>query len=255
MRKFIITFSVLIFILCSLQSQTLELFTEEDPPYSFTDQNGKPAGFGVEIVTEIQKRLKTNFPINIVPWTRAYKIITEENNKVVFTMTRTKERESLFQWIGPIVENDWVFVAKEGSGIHISCLDDAKKITRIGTVNNYAWTQYLEKQGFQNLEKVTERKLNIFKIEKNRIKVFVSADSSYKSAVLEGGYNPDDYEIIYRFNTVQMYIAFSRNTKREVTKKWQSALDSMKKDGTFEKILKKWLPENKMPTATILPNF
>jgi ABC-type amino acid transport substrate-binding protein len=36
-------------------AQTLEILTEEDPPYSLTGKDGKPTGFGVEVVNEIQK--------------------------------------------------------------------------------------------------------------------------------------------------------------------------------------------------------
>ncbi len=39
-------------------AQGLQILTEEDPPYSLTGPDKKPTGYGVEIVTEIQKRVK-----------------------------------------------------------------------------------------------------------------------------------------------------------------------------------------------------
>ena len=39
----------------------------------------------------------------------------------------------------------------------------------------------------------------------------------------------------------QLFIAFSKNTPDDVVAKWQAALDSMKADGSFDAIVKKYL--------------
>jgi polar amino acid transport system substrate-binding protein len=43
------------------------------------------------------------------------------------------------------------------------------------------------------------------------------------------------------------YLAFSRKTPDEVVRRWQAALDDLKKDGTFARLFAKWLPGKKMP--------
>lgn len=254
MKKVMVIVSLMMLFVSSAYAQKLSLFTEDDPPYSFKDKDSKPAGFGVDVVMEIQKRIKSEHPIQVVPWARAYKLISDNKpNTVVFSMSRTKEREALFHWVGPIVENDWVFIGKKGSGVKITSLDDAKALAGIGTVRDYAWTNYLLNQGFKNLDDVTSRKQNVLKLNAGRFSTFVSADSSYKSEIIENGFNPDDYEILLRFKTIQMYIAFSKATDRQVVNRWQSALDEMKKDGAFVEIHNKWLPENKIPGIAKVP--
>lgn len=244
--------SILFLLYCSIamkvNADDLQILTEEDPPYSLTGKDGKPTGFGVEINNEIQKRMHGKiFPVSIQPWARVYKTVESEKNVVAFTMSRTKERENLFQWVGPIVENDWVFVAKKDRKLKLSNLEDAKKLGSIGSVRDYAWTNYLAAQGFKNLDIVTERKQNPQKADAKRIDAFVSADSSYKSEISEVGLNPDDYEIVMTINSVQMYIAHSKGTDKKIVESWQSAFDGMKADGTYAAILKKWLPNNKLP--------
>lgn len=247
--KFNLLFLILfLFNLTTAHAQGLKILTEEDPPYSFT-KDGSPTGFGVEITKEIQKRINSTDAILIQPWARVYKTVSEEPNTVAFTMSRTKERESLFQWVGPIVENDWVFIGKKGSGVKIEKLEDAMKLKAIGAVRDYAWTNYLVSKGFQNLDQISQRKQNTLKLQAGRIQAFVSADSSFKSEILENDLNPNDYEILFSLNTVQMYIALSKDINGDTVKKWQSALDDMKKDGTFVKLQKKWLPDNKIPGA------
>lgn len=224
----------------------VEIYTEEDPPYSFTDENGELCGYGVDIVNEIQQRLGYNYKIQVVPWARAYNIINKRPNVVVFTMSRTRERENLFRWVGPIVKNDWVFVSKKNSKIKIKSLQDAKKIELIGAVRNYAWTEYLVKNGFTNIDIVNERKQNPLKLCAGRIDAFVSSDFSYKKAIELNGLNPDDFKILFRFKTIQMYIALSLNSDTKIVEAWSSAFNAMKKDGTLKKIYQKWFPQKEI---------
>lgn len=228
-------------------AQGLQILTEEDPPYSLTGPDKKPTGYGVEIVTEIQKRVKNQDAISIYPWARAYDTIVKNPGVVVFTMSRTKEREPLFQWVGPIVENGWVFVAKKSSKLKITSLDDAKKLKSIGVVRDYAWDKYLVDQGFTNLDRVTSYVPNIKKIASDRIQAFVSSNLSYQHDLIEQGEKVDDYEVLMEFNTVQMYIAHSKENDKAMVQAWQTAFDDMKKDGTVARLLKKWVPEAKVP--------
>lgn len=60
----------------SLAKASLEILArEEGRPFNFM-QNGKPVGLAVDVVNEIQHRLKTNEQIAIVPWARGYTILT-----------------------------------------------------------------------------------------------------------------------------------------------------------------------------------
>jgi polar amino acid transport system substrate-binding protein len=236
--------SVVLMILATVMgfTQHLTILTEEDPPYSFTGQDGQPMGFGVDVVELLQDKLGHKAPINVVPWARAYSAIQQGRNTVVFAMSRTAERNDLFKWVGPIIENDWVLIGDKAAGIKLANLQDAKRLGKIGTVRGYAWTEFLFKQGFVNLDQVSERKFNVLKLRAGRVQAFVSADLSYKSEILSNGLDPDHFEVLLRFNTVQMYIAFSKDTDDALVAEWQQTLDRMKRSGAFLKIVQKWFP-------------
>ncbi len=125
------------------------IFTEEDPPFSFEGPEGTPIGYGVAVVQSIQKVMGTQDPITMVPWARAYKTILTQPNVAIVTMSRTRAREALFHWVGPIIENQWVIVAKKSAKLRMETLDDAKKIKAIGVVRDYAWADYLTARGFK----------------------------------------------------------------------------------------------------------
>jgi polar amino acid transport system substrate-binding protein len=52
-----------------------------------------------------------------------------------------------------------------------------------------------------------------------------------------------DLEPVLTVSQTDFYIAFSRDTPPEVVKKWQTQLDKMKQDGSFERIYRDYLPE------------
>ncbi len=244
-----------IFFVFPVAAQGLQILTEEDPPYSLTGADGKPTGYGVGVVAEIQKRLKNQDPVLIYPWARAYDTIVENTGVVVFTMTRTKEREPLFQWVGPIIENGWVFVAKKSSRLKIANLGDAKKLKSIGVVRDYAWDKYLTAQGFANLDRVKDYAVNVKKLEADRIQVLVGSNLSYQHELTELGLKPEDYEVLLEFNTVQMYIAHSKGNDKKMVAAWQGAFDAMKNDGTLAKLLAKWVPLAKLPGPAKAASF
>jgi len=87
-----------LFFSVDVNADKLDIFTEELPNLNFKDKNGKLVGSSVDIVQEIQRRINSKDKINILPWARAYKYITDPNktNIAVFSMTFTEKRRDLF---------------------------------------------------------------------------------------------------------------------------------------------------------------
>ena len=135
--RLVIVASIFLIAGHSALSAELTILTENLPPLNYVD-NGVLVGPSVEIVREIQRRVGSEEPIQVYPWARAYKMALEEENVVLFGMTYTKVREDKFKWVGPLATKRDILVAKKGSGIKISRLEDAKKVGRIGTLRDRA---------------------------------------------------------------------------------------------------------------------
>ena len=78
---------------------------EKNAPWTF-GENGKAKGYVSEIVIEILSRLGgEQTEIQILPWTRAYRYLTQGPNTMIFSVGRTSDREDLFHWVGPVFNN------------------------------------------------------------------------------------------------------------------------------------------------------
>ena len=111
-------------------SEISQVYICEYPPFMFT-KDGNVTGVATEIVREIMKRLKVSYDIKSLPWKRAYSYLLEEPVMAVMC-TRTKARENLLKWAGPLIAAPLVFFAKRDSKIEIKNLEDAKKLIELG---------------------------------------------------------------------------------------------------------------------------
>ncbi|WP_108649625.1 substrate-binding periplasmic protein [Dongshaea marina] len=126
----------------------LTYMTENYPPYNFSAK-GVIQGISVDLLLAMGKQAGVPLKLNMIklyPWARAYNQTLKGPNMVLFATTRTKAREALFKWVGPIANTDTVLLAKKGSGISISSPADMKKYT-IGVVKDDVGEQLVKAAG------------------------------------------------------------------------------------------------------------
>lgn len=138
----------------------LRIISELTPPSTMLLHDGRLGGFGVEVVEALKKELGSDVKIEIMPWARGYKYLTEHPNILLFPTTRTAEREDLFHWVGPIASIEWIFFGNKNKKYNIKSLDDAKKISGIGVYRGDARAVFLKKKGFTNLEVMDSQEAN-----------------------------------------------------------------------------------------------
>lgn len=219
----------------------LTMLTEEYPPVTFM-KDGKVTGFVTDIVREIIARQGIPDKIRLTSWDEAYTIALKTPNVVLFSAERTDKREKLFQWVGPVGKNSAIFYAKKGSGIKINSLEEARKLAAIATTTNWFTEQYLKNKGFTNLVSSPLPTTNVKQLMDGSVQVSVFTDITVPEIVKKAGYSMDDLEPVFLVSNTYFYIAMSLGTPVEMVKKWQTALDGMKADGTFEKIYRSYIP-------------
>lgn len=234
------------------QTQALHLYTEEYPPINFS-QNGEPTGLSTEVVREIMRRTGQSVPIRMVPWARGYQLALQRPNTGLFVTMRTKPRESLFKWVGPLTRNLTGFYALRRSAIRIDSLEQARGFDEIAVPRGWYSHQWLETEGFSNLNPVTNSTQMVSLLKRGRVKLMVLDNLSLNAMLAQGDLQPDEVQLLYNFMHSDSYIAFSLGTDDALIERWQRELDDMKADGSFAVIYHKWLPGQPLPTGEPLP--
>jgi polar amino acid transport system substrate-binding protein len=217
----------------------LKIYTEDSPPGSYV-KDGQPVGFAVDVVREILRRLKHPDTITVVPWSRGYTLAQNAPGVALFSTTRMAAREQLFHWVGPLYSQTWAFYGRKGAGIRIDSLAQAREVRRIGTYLKDAKAQYLQDRGFDNLVSANRNISNIRHLVDGKLDLWVSSDFNMPYLVRQAGFDPDDFEQVYAFQSVTNYIAFSLGTPPSIIHEWQQCLKDIKTDGTYAKIARKY---------------
>ena len=244
--SFVISIS---FCSSGLHADDLMIYTEEWKPVSFSE-NGEVKGLGVEVVREILRRLGGRDTISVVPWARGWRNLLDNPNVVLFTVTRTKEREKLFAMIGPVAVGTTNFYAKKGSGITVKSMEDAKKVGRIGVYRSAVEEQILTQEGFSNLEATSIPLHSAKKLMAGRIDLWCNANLTAGKILEDAGFSINDVENVFTIGENHLYIAMSKGTSEKTVNMWKNTLESIKSDGTFARIYRKWLPGEEPPERT-----
>lgn len=242
-------FFILLGIAMQGHAQSLNIYTEIAPPNQIRLPNGELGGRVVEVVREIQRRINNTDPIQEVPWARGYRELERSPNAMLFLTARTADRNALFQWVGPLSETSFALYVRADASVTLNSLEDAKKLKSIGVYRSDARDQMLTAAGFTNLDRTNDASTNAKKLMADRIEAFAASSASIEGLLAAAGVPRESIREGLVFSRVQTWLAFSKETPASVVASWASALDAMKKDKTFERLMRVgapgWVPPSK----------
>ncbi len=215
------------------EAQTLRLTTEEYPPFNYTDTQTRTfTGLATDLVKAVMDRAGVAYRIDPLPWQRAYQAALNQTDTCVFSTTVTEERQPLFRWVGPLVNNDWVLFAAPGSTIAVASLDDARQY-RIGGYQGDAVQVFLTQQGF-TVDAVAEDRLNVRKLTGGRIDLW--ATGSQLGPYLAQQEGVEGLRAIHTFRSTEMGLACNPGVDEALIGRLNAALQALRADGTYETI-------------------
>jgi len=205
-----------------------------------TTENKKLTGMGTEVVQEMGKRAKIKLDFEVMAWDKAYEKAQADKETCLYSTTRLPNRENAFKWVGPIAVNKWGLYALGGFKPVIKSLMDLRPY-RVGGVERDSKTEYLKQEGITNISEEKDDKLNPPKLTLNRketgkIDLWVTSVGGAKRVAAAA--KVKDIKLVFVARQVDSYLACSPRTLPATLKSLADALDSMKKDGSYEKIIK-----------------
>lgn len=246
MRKvlFMVIFLSLLLIL-SLGSD-VNFIINPYPPFTYLE-NGEKKGFSMDVLNAITNETGVDVSVNFMEWTEAFNKLKNDANTAMPSILMNNERKDMFKWVGPISIVKTSFYSKKDSGISITNLEDARKVSKICVVKDYYSEQLLSENNFENLL-VFETQVDAFNAFINNNDYVLPANNfSFAYLLKENSLSISNFEELFNFSMDFMYIAFSKDTSDEKVNEWQSGLDKIKSNGKLQEIYEKWLPWESAP--------
>ncbi|WP_440805237.1 substrate-binding periplasmic protein [Pseudomonas syringae] len=218
-----------------------QVVTEEWAPYNY-EENGQLTGMTTEIVRAIMAVSGNDFNIVLAPSMRASHTLQMRPKTIMYSMFRTPEREALYKWVGPIVEES-VHPYQLATAAPVTSLEQLLHAPQITTRHAGLLPDMLQSLGFKNLDKSAAQSVQLYRMLLNGRTAIIIGDTdagvAYQSRQLNiapGTLRQIPIEL-YRSS---LYIAFSRDCEDELVASWARALETLRQSGELESIQRRY---------------
>ncbi|WP_157822297.1 substrate-binding periplasmic protein [Psychromonas sp. Urea-02u-13] len=224
-------------------AQPIQIVTEQYPPYNY-EQDGEIKGIGTEVVQAVFKEAGMAANIKVYPWARAYKNALKRENVLIYSISRTQQREKFFKWVGVIVPIDfYIYSLIERTDIHIDQLEGAQQYS-IGTVRSDALEQLFTGKGFSKVHKSISNKIVMEMLFAERLDLWPISELAANHLLLQNNHALSSVRKVYHlegFSSDGLYMAFGLQTSDSVVSTFKDALESIKRKGIYQDIIDKYV--------------
>ena len=219
------------------------IMTEHWIPYQFL-KDDTLQGISVDLLVDLLKRvgsIQGRADIEIVPWARGYRFAQKEENAILFLTSRTPQRETLFKWVGPVIQNRWELIAKKSRHLKFDLQDDLLNHT-YGTVIDDVGEQFLVDLGIQRerLERTSAYTNCIKMLRAGRVDMVAMSWETFSLFAGREAIDTSDYESVFTLASSDLYYAFHKNAPQWIVAKFQEALDALKAEGKLDALKEKY---------------
>jgi len=221
-----------------VRAEQYQVVTEEWAPYNY-QENNQLTGISTEIVRRIMALTGDDFEVVLLPSMRSTRELNTRPKTIMYSLFRTAEREPLYKWVGPIVEESIYPYQLANTQQPLNSLEQLLHAPRITTRQAGLIPAVLQPLGFNNLEKIATESRQLYRmLIAGRTEIIVgdtAAGVAYYSRQLNiapGTLRQIPVEL-YRSS---LYIAFSRDCDDKLVAAWASALEQLRRSGELQRI-------------------
>ena len=222
--------------------QKIKAFTASLPPFSM-DPKSKFPGFSYEIVSEMAKRSNIDLEVVYLPWKRAQETAKKTPNSLVFGMSRTKKREPHYSWVVELITSNYAFMTTKE---HINSYQDARALKDISAMFGTPRERILMSKKFTNYSKIYDVRKAATRLRRGRTDAWFTLTHRAAYIWREQGYPENDLIIGKSLKVTHNWLGGNKQLPKGLVENFQKSLVSMKKDGTYNKIYRKYFGNFKL---------
>lgn len=226
-----------------VSAEKLEIATEHFPPYNYMADN-IVTGINTELVQRSCEIAAIDCSIQSYPWLRAMALTLSNENSGLYSTSRSVERESQFQWVGPLANSDtFFFRLKSRPEVKVVNLDDAKKYV-VGVARGDVYEAYLQQNGFsygENLFGFTTKADAVNLFVQGKIDLLIGSWQILPMWLAPYNATVEDVEATMQLNAIGAnYLALNLNVPKPIVAKLQQALQQLRDSGEYQQIVEKY---------------
>ncbi|MEH3021943.1 MAG: transporter substrate-binding domain-containing protein [Pseudomonas oryzihabitans] len=234
----------LLLVCGGVRANALQVVTEDYPPFSQVQADGRVTGFSIELVRLLLARAGLVAEPQVMPWARAFAQAQSGPDVLIFSLARLPERETAFNWVVPLTETHLCLFSWRGRVAPLATLEAARGL-QIATVNGDAGERILVERGFvigRDLQPSAHYALNLEKLRAGRVDLWIANRVMVEHMARQAGYDSRrDLVQVYCAPPYPLYLAASLGTSPEVMTRLRAAFATLQQDGTLAELQRRWL--------------
>lgn len=219
----------------------LNYLTEQLPPYNYIE-DGQYKGISIELLHHVWQRM--NMPkqeISMLPWDRAYYLLQQQPNTVLFMTMKTPHRSPLFKWACPIYHSKLYFIAKSESDYQLENFTQVLKY-RVAATKAAVGDQLLINKGFpiDNIMVTDELEHGLKLLSRERVDFVISEMEAVEIAARRLGLDESSFSPRFLLSDVQGCFAFNNSVPDEFVQEFKRHLLAITQSPLYEEILERY---------------
>ncbi|MDR3440503.1 transporter substrate-binding domain-containing protein [Telmatospirillum sp.] len=226
-------------------ADTLVLAAADSRPTAFLT-DGKPTGILVDLVTEAYRRAGHSVDIKLMPWARCLEEAKTGGVDGIFSSFKLPEREEFLAFPKEALTTQVIsFFARQDSTLtfdgNLSPLKDTMIGVITGTSYGATFDTAVKNKTLQNIDPTNTVESNLKKLAAGRVALI----PSYNYVALDMAKNlnllSQIKELSPPLQSMPSYLAFTKvRDLKKMSEAFDTALISMKQDGTYDRIVAKY---------------
>jgi len=245
LKASILTTALLCLLLCTpVSAEQYQVVTEEWAPYNY-QENNRLTGISTEIVRAIMALTGDDFEVVLLPSMRSTRALKTRPKTIMYSLFRTPEREPLYKWVGPIVEESIHPYQLASAQPPVNSLEQLLHAPQVTTRHAGLIPDTLQSLGFSNLEKSATESVQLYRMLLARRTHIIIGDTdagvayySHQLNIAPGTLRRIPLELFRS----SLYIAFSPDSDDKLVAAWAAALEQLRQSGELERILNRYNP-------------
>ncbi len=214
----------------------LRVVTEDVYPMTYVDkEDSQVKGYAYEYLKDILNQANINHTIEVLPWSRAYKIATSEPNVLIFGLARTEPREEKFIWLKDFLTIDVYLYGLKSRRDEISRDDQNYIDSPIGVLRDDYNHKKMKEIGYSNLVTSNNIRQRGAMLLRGRIDFIVQGDTytdlvDERNGLVEGS--------LYKVKklpelNVSIYFALNNESEPKLTERIIKAITTLDNDPNY----------------------
>lgn len=213
-----------------------------DPPYSYIDEQQKPAGMEVELVQLIAEHAGIELIYITCPFSRCLKMIERGEADLIASVIKTDDRQAYMQFVEPAyyrLQSSYAFYTSSSSEIQLSGYSELYPLI-IGHLRGAVYFPKFDRDTELKKIGVKSEALLAELLVMGRVDVGVSVEGTFDQTIMRLGFAEKIRRLDYRHKrAIGSFMALSKKSKHlHLTPRLNQAVLDKIKDGSIKAVMK-----------------